>query len=108
MVKEPLERPLTLEGFETYLFEKDIISDVSDYFENKDDRYSDYVPICRMIKKIIRKDQIEGGMVGQYNPSITQRLNNLVEKTDNKNENLNMNVEVTMDLGDIKPNENKL
>jgi hypothetical protein len=81
MVKEPLERPLTLEGFETYLFEKDIISDVSDYFENKDDRYSDYVPICRMIKKIIRKDQIEGGMVGQYNPSITQRLNNLVEKT---------------------------
>jgi hypothetical protein len=31
-----------------------------------------------------------------------------VDQTNNKNENLNMNVEVTMDLGDIKPNENKL
>ena len=27
-------------------------------------------------------DQIEGGMVGQYNPSITQRLNNLTERVD--------------------------
>jgi hypothetical protein len=31
---------------------------------------------------LIRQDQIEGGMVGQYNPSITQRLNGLTEKTD--------------------------
>jgi len=36
--------------------------------------------VCSRIKKSIRKDQIEGGMVGQYNPSITQRLNGLVEK----------------------------
>jgi hypothetical protein len=27
-------------------------------------------------------DQIEGGMVGQYNASITQRLNNLTERVD--------------------------
>ena len=33
-------------------------------------------------RKAIRKDQIEGGMVGQYNPSITQRLNNLTERVD--------------------------
>lgn len=81
MVKEPLERPLTMEGFELFLFENDVITDVSDYFENKDNRYADYIPICSRIKKAIRKDQIEGGMVGQYNPSITQRLNGLVEKT---------------------------
>jgi hypothetical protein len=31
---------------------------------------------------VIRQDQIEGGMVGQFNPSITQRLNSLTEKTD--------------------------
>lgn len=86
MVKEPLERPLTLEGFELYVAEKEIISDLSHYFCNLDGRYSDYVAICSRIKKSIRKDQIEGGMVGQYNPSITQRLNNLVEKTENKNE----------------------
>ncbi len=38
--------------------------------------------ICSRIKRAIRQDQIEGGMVGQFNPSITQRLNGLTEKTD--------------------------
>ncbi len=80
MVKEPLERPLTLEGFELYLAEKEIIEDISHYFCNLDNRYENYVAICTRIRKAIRKDQIEGGMVGQYNPSITQRLNGLVEK----------------------------
>lgn len=78
--REELERPLTMEGFECFCFEKGLINDLGDYFSNKDDRYSDYATICSHIKKQIRKDQIEGGMVGQYNPSITQRLNNLVDK----------------------------
>ena len=77
---EPLERPLTMEGFELYVADLQVITDVSDYFENKQSRYDAYIPICTRIKKAIRKDQIEGGMVGQYNASITQRLNGLVEK----------------------------
>lgn len=79
-VELPLQRPLTMEGFENWLFINDIITDVSDYFENKEKRYSDYVPICRAIKRMIRQDQIEGGMAGIYNPSITQRLNGLTDK----------------------------
>lgn len=79
-VRREKERPLTFEGFENYLFNHNIITDVSDYFENKDGRYSDYIPICRAIKRAIRQDQIEGGMAGIYNPSITQRLNSLVDK----------------------------
>lgn len=90
------ERPLTMEGFENYLFKNEIISDVSDYFEGKIESYKDFLPICRAIKRMIRQDQIEGGMVGIYNPSITQRLNNLVEKTENKNENKD---ELTVKLG---------
>ena len=78
MVQEPLERPLTLEGFENYCY--DIVGVVGQYFDNKDGLYESYVAICRTIRKHIRQDQIEGGMVGQYNPSITQRLNGLVEK----------------------------
>ena len=77
---ELLERPLTLEGFELYLFNEGVISDFQQYFENRDNRYSDYVYICSCIKKTIREDQISGGMVGQYNPSITQRLNGLVDQ----------------------------
>lgn len=81
-VIKKLERPLTMEGFENHLFNNDIITDASDYFENKDNRYADYLPICRAIRRMIKQDQIEGGMVGIYNPSITQRLNGLAEKTD--------------------------
>jgi hypothetical protein len=77
---ECLERPLTMEGFENYCADNGIIQDLGDYFKNKDGRYDDYAPICSRIKRAIRQDQIEGGMVGQYNASITQRLNNLVDK----------------------------
>lgn len=76
------ERPLTIEGFECWLSENDIIEDLGDYLKNKDKRYEDYAPICSYIKKKTRRDQIEGGMAGIFNPSITQRLNNLVEKTE--------------------------
>jgi hypothetical protein len=79
---ELLERPLTKEGFEIYCY--DNYGCVGQYFDNKDGLYSDFVAICSRIKQAIRRDQIEGGMVGQYNPSITQRLNNLSEKTETK------------------------
>ena len=72
--------PLTMEGFEIYCFNQ--VGSVDHYFRNTDNSYSDYLPICNHIKKEIRNDQIEGGMVGQYNSSITQRLNGLTEKTD--------------------------
>jgi hypothetical protein len=72
--------PLTMEGFENYCEEK--IGCVHQYFANQDGLYIDYMSICSRIKRAIRQDQIEGGMVGQYNASITQRLNGLTEKTD--------------------------
>jgi hypothetical protein len=77
------ERPLTIEGFECWLADNDIIEDLGDYLKNKDKRYDDYAPICSYIKKHTRKDQIEGGMAGVYNPSITQRLNGLTEQIQN-------------------------
>lgn len=80
-VKTELHKPpLTMEGFEVYCFQN--YSDVHHYFDNTDGRYEDYRTICSHIKKVIRQDQIEGGMVGQYNPSITQRLNGLKEQTE--------------------------
>jgi hypothetical protein len=80
VVQEALRVPLTLEGFEVYGYEQGVTLD--HYFKNTNGAYEDYCPVCQRIKKSIRQDQIEGGMVGQYNPSITQRLNNLTEKTD--------------------------
>jgi hypothetical protein len=78
VVPVPLRVPLTMEGFNVFCYNE--IGFVEQYFENRDSRYSEYVGICSHIKKEIRQDQIEGGMVGQYNASITQRLNNLIDK----------------------------
>ena len=80
MIPEPLRVPLTNEGFEIFCYNN--YSDVHHYFDNTDGRYSEYRTICTHIKKEIRNDQITGGMVGQFNPSITQRLNALKEHTD--------------------------
>jgi hypothetical protein len=84
-VNIPLEVPLTMSGFENYVARQGLNQELSHYFSNKDNAYSEYLAICSRVKSEIRQDQIEGGMVGQYNASITQRLNNLVEKTHNVN-----------------------
>ncbi len=75
------ERPLTMEGFSIFCYDK--MSKIKDYISNKEGRYSEYIPISSRIKEAIREDQIGGGMAGIYNPSITQRLNGLVEKVQN-------------------------
>ena len=77
---EELERPLTFDGFEIHLAINGVINSLGDYVSNKDGKYDDYSTICTRVKKYIRDDQISGGMVGQYNSSITQRLNGLVDK----------------------------
>ena len=83
-VRKPLERPLTMEGFKCYVWDVEGFT-VEQYFTNQDGAYTEYLGICSRVKETIRRDQIEGGMVGQYNASITQRLNGLAEKTQNEN-----------------------
>ena len=80
-VETPLETPLTMVGFENYVADQDLNERLDHYFANWEGRYSDYVAICSRIRRSIREDQISGGMVGQYNASITQRLNGLIDKT---------------------------
>jgi len=84
------ERPITLEGFRVYSFK--VMGCVKQYFDNPDNRYDEYITICSHIKDIIRSEQIDGGMAGIYNPSITQRLNGLTEKTENTNLNTNISI----------------
>ena len=85
-VETPLVTPLTMEGFENYVADENLNQELGHYFSNLDERYTLYVPICSRVKRSIRQDQIEGGMVGQYNASITQRLNGLSDKQEVKQE----------------------
>ena len=100
MVAEPLRIPLTNEGFEIFCYNN--YSDVHHYIDNTDGRYSAYRTVCSHIKKEIRNDQITGGMVGQFNPSITQRLNALKEHTDVTSDNEKINA-ITVTI--VKPTE---
>jgi len=75
---EELETPLTYDGFQAFGYENKLT--VHHYFDNPEGAYDDYREVCTRIKQVIRDDQIIGGMVGQYNASITQRLNGLADK----------------------------
>jgi len=77
---DAMKLPYTMEGFEVFCYNN--YGCVEQYFKNKDGYYDDFVPICSHIKKEIRSNQITGGLLGVYNPSITQRLNNLSDNTD--------------------------
>jgi hypothetical protein len=88
-----LEKPLTMVGFDNYVFSKKIIVTLKDYFANLNEAYSEYSHICSRIRNEIREDQITGGILSFYNASITQRLNNLVEKVETKVENIEVNFE---------------
>lgn len=80
------ERPLTMEGFSLFCWERDICGDVRDYINNFGGGYEDFSAISARIRDQIRDDQISGGMAGIFNPAITARLNGLSEKTETKTE----------------------
>jgi hypothetical protein len=77
--EDNLKLPLTIEGFKRYCWDVEI-GCVEQYFKNQDGLYEAYIPICSRIKNSIRENQILGGMLNVFNPSITQRLNGLVDK----------------------------
>jgi hypothetical protein len=83
LVPVPHEIPLTQQRFEVYV-KKNYGWTIGQYFDNQDKLYNDYIAICSHIRMERQADQIEGGMVGQYNASITQRLNGLVDKQEHK------------------------
>lgn len=100
---DELKLPLTIEGFKRYCWDVEI-GCIEQYLKNSDGLYTEFIPICSRIKNSIRENQVLGGMLGVFNPSITQRLNNIKENvditTDGKQlQNNTIQVEI------IKPNE---
>lgn len=76
---DELKLPYTMDGFEVFCYNN--YGCVNQYFDNKEGYYNEFVTICSRIKKEIRDNQITGGLLGVFNPSITQRLNSLSENT---------------------------
>lgn len=87
-VTDKYKLPYTFEGFKVYCYNE--YGKIEQYFVNKDGLYDDFGSICSHIKEEIRNNQILGGLIGIYNPSITQRLNGLTDKTSSEH-NINVN-----------------
>ena len=95
--------PMTMEGFRRFGHDNNVT--VKDYFDNRDidgnRPYDNYSTICSRIKDEIRENQITGGLLGVYNPSITQRLNGLKEQTETELKGT-LNIPSLPDIGSRK------
>ena len=80
------ERCLTMEGFENYLEDQFGIGSIQQYLENREGRYPEYLSVIRKVRRMIREDQMSGGMAGVYNANLTARINGLSENVETKGE----------------------
>ena len=95
--EDPFKLPYTLDGFEVFCYKN--YGCVEQYFKNQDGYYDEFIPICTYIRKEIRENQITGGLLNVFNPSITQRLNGLADKKEHDH-NIQLNVPNVPDIGD--------
>lgn len=80
-VTDRYKLPLVLEGFYRFC-KQEKGGSCKHYFVNSDGYYDDFRTICDQIKDEIRENHITGGMLNVFNPSITQRLQGMVDKTE--------------------------
>lgn len=80
----PREIPITMNGFEVWLFKNKIVAKLQDYLSNKDDRYSQYACILRTIKAEIYNDKYNGAAAGIFNQNIIARDLGLTDKKEIK------------------------
>lgn len=97
--EDAMKLPYTLDGFEVFCYDR--YGCVGQYFDNQDKLYNDFIAICSRIRKEIRDNQIKGGLLGIYNPSITQRLNGLKEQTETEVKG-SLNIPGLPDIGNRK------
>jgi hypothetical protein len=79
-VDTPLETPITFEGFECYLADKGIISDLGKYSANTDNTYEEFRTIITRIRQNCFVHNFKGASVGLFNANIIAKKLGLIEK----------------------------
>jgi hypothetical protein len=80
VVPIPLQPPLTLEAFNLFIFYKGLGDGARQYFENTGKAYDEFLGVTTRIRECVKSEQVQGGMLGLYNPNLTARLNGLTDK----------------------------
>lgn len=83
--KTPVETPITFEGFEVYLFQKEIINDLGDYASNKGGNYDEYSTIIAYIRKHCFVHNFKGAAVKLFDPNLIARKLGLKEQVEQVN-----------------------
>lgn len=81
-VDTKLQVPITFEGFECWLADQEIISDLGDYSKNRENRYESYSPIITRIRNNCFVQNFKGASVGLFNANIIAKKLGLAEKVD--------------------------
>lgn len=83
-VDTPLQVPITFEGFQCYLADLDVIQDLGDYSNEKNESYKDFRPIITRIRNNCFVQNFKGASVGLFNANIIAKklgLAAVVEQT---------------------------
>lgn len=75
IVKVPTERPLTLVGFCVFA---DIVENTFREYE----RHDEFLRVTTRARTVFANSQIEGALIGAYNPNIVARLQGLADRQD--------------------------
>jgi hypothetical protein len=85
VVSLSVREPYLRSGFEAFAYRK-LEFGISQYLDNQDNAYTEYLGVITCIRKEWETDQISGTMTGRYKaPNLTARLNNLTEKVEQTN-----------------------
>lgn len=85
VVSLSVREPYLRSGFEAFVFRK-LDFGISQYLDNQDNAYTEYLGVITCIRKEWETDQIGGTMTGRYKaPNLTARLNNLTDKVEQTN-----------------------
>jgi len=83
VVELNIKKPYLRQGFESYAYNK-LGHHISQYIDNQENAYTEYLGVITHIRKEWENDQISGSLTGRYKaPNLVARLNNLTEKTEN-------------------------
>lgn len=73
---------LTMQGFNCWLFERNIIHGINDYITNKDGEYNEFSEIITYIKDFIFNHNFKGASVNELNPNLIARQLSIKETSE--------------------------
>lgn len=84
IVDLPVDRPYSWTSLELFVLQKGVRRCLSDIRLNKDNAFTEFIPVVQQISSVIYQQKFDGAAVGGYNPQLIIRDLGLADKTDVK------------------------